>query len=77
MQLELNPELTAKSLLKDLIKEYPDQFNIKHLRTLQRRIAVWRKERIKINQERHYQSTFTDNSAINKYISLIANSVIR
>ena len=37
-RLGLNPERTAKSLLEDLIKEQPNQFNINHL-TLQQVVA--------------------------------------
>ena len=46
MQLELNPERTAKNLLEDLIKEQPNQFNINHL-TLQQVVAEQKKEQIK------------------------------
>ena len=76
LQLELYPERSAKSLLEDLIKEHPNQFNVNHLRTLQRRIKEWRKERIKINQEKYCQNNLTENNATNKYVSLVAYSVI-
>ena len=48
IQLELNPESTAKGLLDGLINEKPGQFNINLLRTLQRRVANWRLEQMKI-----------------------------
>ncbi|MDR0329891.1 MAG: hypothetical protein LBH99_04460 [Rickettsia sp.] len=67
MQLELNPTRTAKSLLDDLIKGYPNQFNINHIRTLQRRVAEWRKEQIAINQKQRYQNTITEDNAINMF----------
>ena len=80
MKLEENPELTAKSLLEDLIAKKPDQFNINHLRTLQRRVAVWRKEQVTINQKQHYKNTIANthikNNTISKYISLIVNTII-
>jgi hypothetical protein len=47
-----------------------------NLRTLQSRTAQWRKEQIKINQERYSQNVLTENNVINKYISLVARSVI-
>ena len=75
-RLGLNPERTAKSLLEDLIKENSKQFNINQLRTLQKRIAKWRKEQIKIHQEKNYKNILTKNNAINNYISLIAHSAI-
>lgn len=76
LQLELNPARSATSLLDDLIKDHPDQFSMSNLRTLQTRTAQWRKEQIKINQERYYQNVLTENNVINKYISLVAHSVI-
>lgn len=75
LQLELNPGCRATSLLDDLIKESPEKFNAGHIRTLQTRIAEWRKEQIKINQERYSQNVLTENNMINKYISLVAHSV--
>ena len=44
LKLELNPETTAKSLLDGLIVKYPNEYTLKHLRTLQRRVALWRRE---------------------------------
>jgi len=76
MQLELNPECTAKSLLDALIKEDSDQFSIGLLRTLQRRVSEWRIQQIKINQERNYQNTLTHHGSIDIYTSLVANSII-
>lgn len=75
LQLELNAQLTATELLENLIKENPEQFSMKHLRTMQRRVACWRTQQIKINQERNCKATFTQNNTVNNYISLIAHSV--
>jgi hypothetical protein len=41
-QLELNPGLEAKTLFGVLQKEYPGRFADGQLRTLQRRIKMWR-----------------------------------
>lgn len=41
--LQADPEITAKSLLERLHKEYPGQFSEGQLRTLQRRIRDWRR----------------------------------
>ena len=53
IQLKINPEMNAKDLLKNFIKEFPGKFNMHHLRTLQRRIAGWREKNLQ--QERNYQ----------------------
>jgi len=42
MNLQLNPHSSAKDLLLPLIEEDPHHFNLKQLRTLQRRIKEWR-----------------------------------
>ena len=41
-QLELNPGLEAKTLFEDLQRRYPGCYSDGRLRTLQRRIKVWR-----------------------------------
>lgn len=43
LKLELNPEVTAKSLLDGLIIKYPAEYKPCHLRTLQRRVLHWRR----------------------------------
>lgn len=73
MQLELNPERTAKSLLDDLIDQTPGQFNNNLLRTLQRRVADWRLQQIKIKQEKLMLNT--QNNAPGAYISLVGHAV--
>jgi hypothetical protein len=42
LKLELNPEQTAKALLKGLIIKYPADFKPGQIRTLQRRVSDWR-----------------------------------
>jgi predicted flavoprotein YhiN len=74
--VRVKPERTAKSLLEDLIKENSKQFNINQFRTIQKRIAKWRKKQIKIHQEKNYKNILSKNNAINNYISLIAHFVI-
>jgi hypothetical protein len=41
-KLEINPGLEAKTLFEDLQRRYPGQFADGQLRTLQRRVKVWR-----------------------------------
>lgn len=49
LQLELHPHINAIALLKGLIQEKPNQFKLKHLRTLQRRVAIWRKQQMDLD----------------------------
>ena len=42
--LEADPDATAKSLLERLVAEKPDDFQPQQLRTLQRRVAAWRRD---------------------------------
>ena len=42
LRLELMPETTAKEIITWLMGKYPSQFTIGQIRTLQRRISVWR-----------------------------------
>ena len=44
--LALDPERTAKDLLSQLLREQPDRFTAGQLRTLQRRVRVWRREQV-------------------------------
>ena len=44
LKLELHPEQTAKFLLEELVKRDSLNFNMSQLRTLQRRVALWREE---------------------------------
>ena len=41
--LETDPDATAKSLLDRLVVEDPHEFQPRQLRTLQRRVAEWRR----------------------------------
>ena len=77
LKLELNPAQTAKGLLEDLSAKYPDQFNMSKLRTMQHRVAEWRREQIKINQEKNYSNFHSGNSAVSQYVALVTQSVIR
>ncbi len=45
VMLQASPRLQAKTLLTWLMKKYPEQYQQKHLRTLQRRIRDWRAEK--------------------------------
>ena len=42
LMLEINPGLEAKTIFEDLQRRYPGQFADGQLRTLQRRIKIWR-----------------------------------
>jgi len=75
--LEATPQRSAKSFLEELIKENPEQFNMKQLRTIQRRIAQWRKEQLNINHKKTMKNISTENKVINQYISLTAHSAMR
>ena len=75
LQLELCPERTAKSLLEELINENPKQFNINLLRTLQRRVAVWRILQTKISQARISQENASEAKTSKQYVSLLANVI--
>ncbi len=77
IKLELNPAQTAKGLLEELSTKYPDQFNMSKLRTMQHRVAEWRQEQIKINQEKNYSNFHSGNSAVTQYVALVTQSVIR
>jgi hypothetical protein len=44
VRLEMNPNLTAKTILDNLIKQYPDKYQMGQIRTLQRRMTDWRKK---------------------------------
>jgi len=46
-QLESSPGVTAKELFQQLQQEQPDVFPDGQLRTLQRRVKVWRRETVK------------------------------
>jgi hypothetical protein len=70
LQLESTPRVVAKSLLDGLISEQPEKFNCKLLRTLQRRIAVWRKEQEDTVKKRHIAISEQDKPT-NKYLSLV------
>ncbi|MBL9028952.1 MAG: hypothetical protein JNK42_00565 [Caedimonas sp.] len=42
VRLETAPHCTAKELMMELVKNDPEHFHMKQLRTLQRRVAQWR-----------------------------------
>jgi len=53
--LEINPERTAKAVLDELLEKHPGQFIPGQLRTLQRRVQVWRAETILGFDDHHLQ----------------------
>ena len=44
--LEADPDQTALQLLIDFQARYPDRYGDRHLRTLQRRLKIWRREAV-------------------------------
>ena len=50
-QLKINPGLTSKDLLEELIQREPGVYGMKLLRTLQRRISTWRKEQLQFAKD--------------------------
>ena len=76
IQLELNPALTAKGLLKDLIEKDADKFKLNQLRTLQRRVSQWRLKRFKTHQEAQSQRSDVQDESAKTYISLTAQAVL-
>lgn len=44
--LEADPDQTARELLTAFQTRYPHRYNVTHLRTLQRRLKVWRREAV-------------------------------
>jgi integrase-like protein len=45
-RLDADPDQTALELLIDFQARYPDRYNSQHLRTLQRRLKIWRREAV-------------------------------
>ena len=45
-RLDADPDQTAMELLIDFQARYPDRYNARHLRTLQRRLKIWRREAV-------------------------------
>ena len=60
-KLELNPNLLAIELLNELLKQYPNKYNKSQLRTLQRRVAKWRKQRLQKNKNKKIKEVMADN----------------
>ena len=51
-KLELNPNISAIKLMNDLLKQDPIKYKKSQLRTLQRRVAKWRKQRLQRNKKK-------------------------
>jgi hypothetical protein len=45
-RLDADPDQTALELLIDFQARYPERYNARHLRTLQRRLKIWRREAV-------------------------------
>ena len=73
VQLALNPQLTVKCLLDQLVIEQPENFSHKLLRTLQRRVAIWRRQQNnEANQQHMLQASQEEISS--QYLSLVMAS---
>lgn len=73
LQLELNPHITSTILLDQLVIEQPDKFNHQLLRTLQRRVAAWRKQQCNEANEQHMLKAGQEETT-NQYLSLVMAS---
>ena len=65
-KLEMNPERTAISILKELQKLYPGRYKDGQLRTLQRRVQAWRKKAIILFDE----NLFSDEQFLGKELTV-------
>lgn len=75
LRLELKPMFTAKILLDELIEQHPRKYSHSQLRTLQRRVANWRKEQIeKTKTHRLHRQAKSEIDEVNTYISLAMSS---
>ncbi|HEY9678893.1 MAG TPA: hypothetical protein V6C76_12870 [Drouetiella sp.] len=68
-RLELNPCLTAKELLVQLIADDPENFNMSHQRTLRRRVSAWRHTQLQLEYA-HQRLTLEPGCAINIFTDL-------
>ena len=70
LHLSMHPHKTAKSLLENLLIEQPGEFNKNMLRTLQRRVAEWRKRQYSEAKKQH-ANLLSQDSARDRYLSLV------
>ena len=56
VRLAVDPGCTPTKLLKQLIEQEPEVYSMKHLRTLQRKIAKWRKSHTKQQDQSYFLS---------------------
>ena len=71
LRLELNPRLSAKSMLDELMEQHPQKYNKHQLRTLQRRVANWKKEQTeKLKNQRLNKKADSKIEEVNKYVTL-------
>ncbi len=75
VQLELNPETSAKLILESLVEKKPDEFKLNQLRTLQRRVSKWQLEQLRAHQEIQSKKRLTQDDSAESYVSLIAQAV--
>lgn len=73
LQLSVEPQRTAKSLLDELLQKQPGTFNHYMIRTLQRRVATWRKEQYDEVKKHHANQASQDNAS-GRYLSLVMDT---
>lgn len=66
---EKNNSITGAELLMRLQEQYPDQFTDRQLKTVQRRLAVWRREHVKEQNELHSIATAFDTAACRQVLA--------
>ncbi len=64
VRLAVDPRCTPTKLLKQLIKQEPEVYSMKHLRTLQRRIAKWRDSHTKYQDQSYFLSAASSASNV-------------
>ena len=75
ISFETNPNLTAQEILNDLIKKYPNNYQAGQIRTLQRRLANWRKQHFYKKNLQIVQQTQEDNLQNKFLLSTLTNKL--
>ena len=71
LRLELNSNLSPKSMLNELMEKHPKKYNNGQLRTLQRRVADWKKEQVdKLKRQRLNRKEDSKIREVNTYVTL-------
>lgn len=76
LRLQMDPNLSATELLKELIGNYPDQIFEKNKRTLQRLVATWKKKHL-IHELVDQAEAVDQSNAEGKFIKKVLKGVIK